>query len=76
MKILLTQVGDNFDFSSLTIYQFIVERFMSEKRLPHLLLYGPPGTGKTSTILAAARGLFAPNLMNSMVLEVNEQKKE
>ena len=30
--------------------------------LPHLLFYGPPGTGKTSTILAAARVLFGPDL--------------
>jgi len=39
--------------------------------LPHLLFYGPPGTGKTSTILAVARELYGPNLMEKRVLEMN-----
>ncbi|CAF1031637.1 unnamed protein product [Brachionus calyciflorus] len=38
---------------------------------PNFLFYGPPGTGKTSTILAAARELFGPELMKSRVLELN-----
>ena len=32
---------------------------------------GPPGTGKTSTILAAARELFRPELFRLRVLELN-----
>lgn len=47
-----------------------VQRFISEDRLPHLLLYGPPGTGKTSTILACARQLYREREFSSMVLEV------
>ncbi|NXO81168.1 RFC4 factor, partial [Sitta europaea] len=39
--------------------------------LPNLLFYGPPGTGKTSTILAAARELFGPDLFRQRVLELN-----
>nr|XP_060623412.1 replication factor C subunit 4 [Anolis sagrei ordinatus] len=39
--------------------------------LPNLLFYGPPGTGKTSTILAAARELFGPELFRQRVLELN-----
>ncbi|KAK2505225.1 hypothetical protein MC885_011149 [Smutsia gigantea] len=39
--------------------------------LPNLLFYGPPGTGKTSTILAAARELFGPELFRLRVLELN-----
>ncbi|XP_062517889.1 replication factor C subunit 5-like [Corticium candelabrum] len=46
-------------------------RFISESRLPHLLLYGPPGTGKTSTILACARRMYSEKEFNSMVLELN-----
>ncbi|XP_017695180.1 PREDICTED: replication factor C subunit 5 [Lepidothrix coronata] len=48
-----------------------VQRFISEDRLPHLLLYGPPGTGKTSTILACARQLYRDREFGSMVLEVS-----
>ena len=54
-------------FSSLSL----VERFMREDRLPHLLFYGPPGTGKTSTILACARTLYKGKDFSSMVLEVS-----
>ena len=49
----------------------LVQRFMKEDRLPHLLFYGPPGTGKTSTILACAKMLYKPKEFTSMVLEVN-----
>ncbi|ELU11749.1 hypothetical protein CAPTEDRAFT_223108 [Capitella teleta] len=38
--------------------------------LPNMLLYGPPGTGKTSTILAAAKGLFG-DMYRSRILELN-----
>lgn len=48
-----------------------VQKFISEDRLPHLLLYGPPGTGKTSTILACAKQLYKDKEFGSMVLEVN-----
>ena len=48
----------------------LVQRFMKEDRLPHLLFYGPPGTGKTSTILACAKTLYKPKEFSSMVLEV------
>ena len=48
----------------------IVERFIDEKRLPHLLFYGPPGTGKTTTILACARKLFGEKY-KPLVLELN-----
>ncbi|XP_077058660.1 replication factor C subunit 4-like, partial [Siphateles boraxobius] len=40
-------------------------------QLPNLLFYGPPGTGKTSTILAAARELYGPELYRQRVLELN-----
>ncbi|XP_048196663.1 replication factor C subunit 5 [Perognathus longimembris pacificus] len=48
-----------------------IQKFISEDRLPHLLLYGPPGTGKTSTILACAKQLYKDKEFNSMVLELN-----
>ncbi|XP_072207172.1 replication factor C subunit 5 isoform X1 [Excalfactoria chinensis] len=48
-----------------------IQRFITEDRLPHLLLYGPPGTGKTSTILACARQLYREREFSSMVLELN-----
>ncbi|KAK2506970.1 hypothetical protein MC885_012784 [Smutsia gigantea] len=48
-----------------------IQRFISEDRLPHLLLYGPPGTGKTSTILACAKQLYKEKEFGSMVLELN-----
>lgn len=50
---------------------FSVQKFISEDRLPHLLLYGPPGTGKTSTILACAKQLYRDKEFGSMVLEVS-----
>ena len=50
---------------------YVVQRFMKEDRLPHLLFYGPPGTGKTSTILACAKTLYKPREFSSMVLELN-----
>lgn len=50
-----------------------VQKFISEDRLPHLLLYGPPGTGKTSTILACAKQLYKDKEFGSMVLEVNRK---
>ncbi|EFO26207.1 replication factor C subunit 3 [Loa loa] len=46
-------------------------KLINENRLPHLLFYGPPGTGKTSTILAAAKMMYAPKQLSSMVLELN-----
>uniref|UniRef100_A0A8C2L913 Replication factor C (activator 1) 5 n=1 Tax=Cricetulus griseus TaxID=10029 RepID=A0A8C2L913_CRIGR len=46
-----------------------IQKFISEDRLPHLLLYGPPGTGKTSTILACAKQLYKDKEFGSMVLE-------
>ena len=39
--------------------------------LPNLLFYGPPGTGKTSTILAAAREIFGPEMYKKRILELN-----
>ncbi|XP_058014493.1 replication factor C subunit 5 isoform X1 [Ahaetulla prasina] len=48
-----------------------IQKFISEDRLPHLLLYGPPGTGKTSTILACAKQLYKEREFGSMVLELN-----
>ncbi|KAM4772345.1 replication factor C subunit 4 isoform 3-T3 [Rhinophrynus dorsalis] len=44
---------------------------MGGKILPNLLFYGPPGTGKTSTILAASRELYGPDLFRQRVLELN-----
>ncbi|XP_068422545.1 replication factor C subunit 5 [Clinocottus analis] len=48
-----------------------IQKFISEDKLPHLLLYGPPGTGKTSTILACAKQLYKDKEFTSMVLELN-----
>jgi replication factor C subunit 3/5 len=47
-----------------------IQRFVTEKKLPHLLFYGPPGTGKTSTVLAVAREMFGKHY-NIMTLELN-----
>ncbi|CAP39475.2 Protein CBG22959 [Caenorhabditis briggsae] len=46
-------------------------KFIENRTLPHLLFYGPPGTGKTTTVLAAARKMYHPSKMSSMVLELN-----
>lgn len=49
-----------------------INKFLKEKRLPHLLFYGPPGTGKTTTILAIAKQLYpSPKEFHSMVMELN-----
>jgi replication factor C subunit 3/5 len=47
-----------------------IQKFIKEKKLPHLLFYGPPGTGKTSTILAVAKEMYGKSFA-SMSLELN-----
>lgn len=49
----------------------VLRKTLEGSDLPNLLFYGPPGTGKTSTILAAARSLFGPELFHNRVLELN-----
>jgi len=46
---------------------FLVNKFMKEDQLPHLLFYGPPGTGKTSTILACARQMYGTSQFSTKV---------
>ena len=48
-----------------------LDNFVKDNMIPHTLFYGPPGTGKTSTILAIARDLFGPELINERILEMN-----
>ncbi|XP_033759930.1 replication factor C subunit 4-like isoform X2 [Pecten maximus] len=49
----------------------VLKKSLQCSDLPNLLFYGPPGTGKTSTILAAARDLFGPEMFKNRVLELN-----
>lgn len=49
----------------------VLKKSLEGSDLPNLLFYGPPGTGKTSTILAASRQLFGPELYRDRVLELN-----
>jgi len=50
----------------------LVNKFVREGRLPHLLFYGPPGTGKTTTALALATSIYGPTARSSgMILELN-----
>ena len=47
-----------------------IQKFVKEKKLPHMLFYGPPGTGKTSTILAVAKEMYGKSY-TTMSLELN-----
>uniref|UniRef100_A0A1I7TPP6 Activator 1 subunit 5 n=1 Tax=Caenorhabditis tropicalis TaxID=1561998 RepID=A0A1I7TPP6_9PELO len=61
-------------FNELVAHEQVVKtltRFIDNGSLPHLLFYGPPGTGKTTTVLAAARKMYPPAKLASMVLELN-----
>ncbi|KAH9489000.1 replication factor C subunit 4 [Bulinus truncatus] len=49
----------------------VLKKSIEGSDLPNLLFYGPPGTGKTSSILAASRQLFGPELYRDRVLELN-----
>lgn len=48
----------------------LLNEFISQKKLPHMLFYGPPGSGKTSTIMALCRDMFGEHY-KSMTLELN-----
>lgn len=49
----------------------LIDNFINNQRLPHLLLYGPPGTGKTSCAYAIAKRLYTPEQISYMTLELN-----
>ncbi|XP_013415351.1 replication factor C subunit 4 [Lingula anatina] len=49
----------------------VLKKSLQGVDLPNLLFYGPPGTGKTSTILAAARELYGPEMFKTRILELN-----
>ena len=61
------------DLDSIISHTEIVEtvkKFISAKKMPHLLFHGPPGTGKTSCMIAIARELYGKNY-GGMTLELN-----
>lgn len=47
-----------------------VQRMISNKDLPNIIMEGPPGVGKTSTIKCIAREIYK-KYYNNMVLEMN-----
>ena len=47
-----------------------LNKFVEEKKLPHLLFHGPPGTGKTTAILAIAKKMYGKNY-SRMIMELN-----
>uniref|UniRef100_A0A8C8AEL5 ATPase AAA-type core domain-containing protein n=1 Tax=Otus sunia TaxID=257818 RepID=A0A8C8AEL5_9STRI len=48
-----------------------IQKSLEGTDLPSLLFYSPPGTGRTSTIFAAARELYGPELFWQRVLVLN-----
>jgi replication factor C subunit 3/5 len=59
------------DVSSHTDIISTITKLLEHDQLPHLLFYGPPGTGKTSTILAMAKHIYGPKILDAMTLELN-----
>lgn len=48
-----------------------LEKFITQKTIPHLLFHGPAGTGKTSCVMAIARSFYDEKDIKRMVLELN-----
>eukprot|EP00349_Pseudokeronopsis_sp_Brazil_P003109 CAMPEP_0202957702 /NCGR_PEP_ID=MMETSP1396-20130829/2088_1 /ASSEMBLY_ACC=CAM_ASM_000872 /TAXON_ID= /ORGANISM="Pseudokeronopsis sp., Strain Brazil" /LENGTH=158 /DNA_ID=CAMNT_0049675341 /DNA_START=6 /DNA_END=482 /DNA_ORIENTATION=+ len=62
------------DLSQIISHHDIVEtiqKFIKERKMPHLLFHGPPGTGKTSCIQAIAKHLYGAQNYKNMILELN-----
>jgi replication factor C subunit 2/4 len=49
----------------------ILSKAIDSCKIPHLLFHGPPGSGKTSTVIAIAKHLYGPDLINNRVMELN-----
>ena len=48
-----------------------IDRILSEKSIPNMIITGEPGTGKTSTILCLAKQIYSSKEFRECVLELN-----
>jgi replication factor C subunit 3/5 len=53
----------------------VLQNYLNQNKLPHLVFYGPPGTGKTSTIIAFAKNFYGDNFDNmTLILNASEER--
>lgn len=53
----------------------VLNSFIEQKNLPHLLFYGPPGTGKTSTVEALVSELYGKENVEYMTMNINASEE-
>jgi len=65
-------------FEDILSHRIIIEtlqKYVSDKNIPHMIFYGPSGTGKTSMIITCAKRLYSKEDYPMMVMEINASEE-